>query len=74
MSTFELRLSFQMFNFMKNNHEITAKCRWGSGYAVSSAAGSWRSHGGVSGGEAPENLLHFYIWRVNEQVKIEKTK
>ena len=45
-----------MLYFMKNNHEINLKCRWGSGCAVSSAAGLWWSPGGVSGDETPENL------------------
>ena len=40
----------------KNNHEVIVKYRWGSECGVSSAAGSWRSPGGVSGGEAPENI------------------
>ena len=40
MSVFEQRLSFRMFYFMTNDHEVIVKCRWGSGGAVSFAAGS----------------------------------
>ena len=62
-----------MFYFMKNNHKIIVKCRWWSGCVVSSALGSWQSPGGVSGGKTPEKSRPFYIWRANEQLKIEET-
>ena len=59
---------------MKNDHEIIVKCKWGSGYAVSSAAGSWLSPGGVSGGKTHENFWPFFIFRTNEKLKIGKNK
>ena len=51
--SFEQRLNFRMFYFMKNDHEIIAKCRWGSGGAVSSAGGVGV---GVQGVKAPKNV------------------
>ena len=59
MSLFEQRLSFQMFYFIKSNPEIIVKCRWGSGGAVSSAVGSWRSLGGCSRSKGPEKFYFF---------------
>ena len=53
---FEQRSSFRMFCFMTNDDEVIVKCRWGSGKAVSSAVGSWRSIGGSSRGKGPEKL------------------
>ena len=46
MSVFERRLSFQMFNFVKSDHEIILKCKWASGSPVT---GSRRSPIGCSG-------------------------
>ena len=54
MPIFEQRSS--LFCFMTNDYEVTVKCRWRSGGAVSSVDGSWRSYGGSSGGKDPENL------------------
>ena len=39
-----------MFYFMKNDHKIIARFRWGSGPVVSSTTGSWQSPGWGSGG------------------------
>lgn len=36
-----------MFYFIKNDHKIIVKCRWGSGYSSRSADGSWSSPVGV---------------------------
>ena len=74
ISVFEQRMSFQMFYFMENNRGIIGKCWWGSESAVSFTVFSWRSPSWVSGGKASENFWLFYIWRANEQVKIEEIK
>ena len=46
------------FYFMRKDHEITVKCRWGSGGAIPTAAGSFRSCGGGSAGKDHEKFLH----------------
>ena len=43
---------------MRKDLEITVKCRWGSGGAVPSAAGSLRSCGGGWAGKDHEKFLH----------------
>ena len=66
MAVFELRSSFQMFYFLKNDHKIIVKCRWRSLDAVSSTMGLWRSPGASSEGKVPEKCWSFYIWRTNK--------
>ena len=73
MSVFEQRLTFRMFYFMTNDHQIIVKYRLGSGCAVSSAVGSWRNLCGDSVGKGPENFWSFYIWKANKYLKIEET-
>ena len=66
MFLFEQRLSFWMFCFMKNDHKIIVKWRWGAGGDVSSAAGWWWSPDGGSGGKAHKKFWLFNFWRANK--------
>ena len=66
MFVFEQRLSFQMIYFKTNDHEITVKCKWGSGGALSSTVSLWRSIGVGSGGKGSEKFCSFYIRRANK--------
>ena len=65
MSVFEIRLSFQMLYFVKDDHKTILKWSWGSGVTVSFAAGPWQSSSGESGGRP----CPFYVWKVNKGLK-----
>ena len=65
----KIEFSNVLFQKKKNNHEIIVKCRWGSECGVSSAAGSWRSPGGVPGSEPPENFWSFCVWGRMKKLK-----
>ena len=72
MSIFERRLSFQMLYFLKNNHKIVLQWMWGSGSTVSFTTSSWLCPSGCSGDKAPEKCYAFYVWRVNNSLKLKK--
>ena len=56
-----------MLHFMKNDHEIILRCKWGSESAASPAPGPRRSSGEGSGDKSPEN------WRANKYLRIKET-
>ena len=58
-----------MLYFVKNDHRIVLKSRWGSRGTASFAAGPWRSLSGGLGGNVPEKVEAVYVWRVNNSLK-----
>ena len=73
MSAFEQISSFRMFCFVTNDHKVIAKCRWGSGGAVSSVVGSWQSFGTSSRGKSHEKFWSFYVWRAKKYLEMEES-